>query len=54
MINDGATPNDTTSESESRSAPIGDFACKALAAKPSRKSKTAAANIMTAAITGFL
>ena len=49
-INDGATPNETTSDNESSSPPIGDFAFKALAANPSKKSKTAARNIIAEAI----
>ena len=48
-INDGATPNETTSDKESSSPPMGDFALRARAAKPSKKSKTAATNIIAEA-----
>src|SRR5688500_1330354 len=41
----GATPNETMSASESRSAPIGENTFKARAAKPSSKSKKAARKI---------
>ena len=49
MMNEGATPNDTTSDNESSSPPIGDFALSARAAKPSKKSKMAARNIIAEA-----
>ena len=49
MMNDGATPKETTSDKESSSPPIGDFALSSRAAKPSKKSKTAATNIIAEA-----
>ena len=49
----GATPNDTTSESESRSAPMGECAFSNRAVKPSKKSKSPATKIMIAAATGI-
>ena len=48
-MNDGATPNETTSDNESSSPPIGDFASRVRAAKPSKKSKTAAPKIIAEA-----
>ena len=53
MMNPGATPNDTTSDSESKSPPIGECAFSSRAVKPSRKSNSPAAKIITAAITGI-
>jgi len=47
----GATPNETTSARESSCFPISEYAFKSFAAKPSRKSKTAAAQIKMAAKT---
>ena len=53
MMNPGATPKETTSESESKSAPMGEWAWSNRAAKPSRKSKSPATKIMMAALTGI-
>ena len=53
MMNPGATPNETTSESESKSAPMGEWAWSKRAAKPSRKSKSPATKTMWAAFTGM-
>ena len=53
MINPGATPKETTSESESKSAPIGECALRRRAVNPSKKSKRPATRIMTAALMGM-
>ena len=53
MINPGATPEETTSDKESKSAPMGEWACSSRAAKPSKKSKRPATKIMMAAFTGI-
>ena len=53
MMNPGATPKDTTSDKESKSAPMGEWALSSRAVKPSRKSKRPAAKIMMAALTGM-
>ena len=52
IMNPGATPEETTSESESKSAPIGEWALSSRAAKPSKKSKRPATKIIMAAFTG--
>ena len=54
MMNPGATPKETTSERESKSAPMGEWAWSRRAAKPSKKSKSPATKIMMAALTGML
>ena len=43
IIKPGTTPNETISANESNCFPIGELALSALAAKPSKKSKTKAA-----------
>ena len=53
MMKPGATPNETTSESESKSAPMGEWALSKRAEKPSKKSKRPATKIMMAALTGI-
>ena len=53
MMKPGATPDETTSANESKSAPMGECALSSRAAKPSRKSKRPATKIMTAALTGM-
>lgn len=53
MMNPGATPNETTSESESKSAPMGEWALRSRAEKPSKKSKSPATKTMMAALTGM-
>lgn len=49
----GATPKETTSESESKSPPIGECASSKRAVKPSKKSNKPAAKTMIAAVTGI-
>ena len=51
-IRAGRTPKLTTSLSESSSFPMSEYASSARAARPSRKSKTAAASIMQKAMSG--
>jgi valyl-tRNA synthetase len=46
----GRTPKETRSHSESSSLPMSEYASRARAAKPSKKSKTAAASISTNAM----
>ena len=46
-------PKDTTSESESKSGPMGEWASRSRAAKPSRKSKSPATRIIRAALIGI-
>ena len=53
MMNPGATPEETTSDKESKSAPMGECAWSRRAAKPSKKSKRQATKIMMAAFTGM-
>ena len=49
-IEAGASPNETISASESKSAPMADFTFKRRAARPSKKSKIAAQSINNAAV----
>ena len=51
MINDGATPKETTSDKESSWAPNGEYAFNRRAANPSKKSNMAATNIIMPAAT---
>ena len=53
MIMAGATPKETTSDSESNSLPIGDDTLSNRAANPSKKSKTADTIIQRAALSRF-
>ena len=53
MMNPGATPKETTSDNESKSAPMGEWTLSNLAAKPSKKSNNPATKIMSAALTGI-
>ena len=53
MMNPGATPKETTSDKESKSAPMGEWTLSSRAVKPSKKSKRPATKIISAALTGM-